>query len=336
MKNDFSSIFNFLSGKPYNAEIILIGIEDLILWNAYLIHQKLDKETVVEVCSAFLADIMEVPKPVNDPVYYAHSHAKRCIYAAFKKEVSLESLAPIAAPTSDPTSAPSFEEVPEANLNMLVEIPHNVDFISPIKESKIDQRIRILYCSLVGSLSYEEAVKLSEQKSALGYLVSASLFRSMTQDKGYDLGSRVDEDFYNVLGMTACEEEVLIALMMARVRQKWVVPAYILMGSNFFVSMYSFWGEVLFPSREESFRSLFRYAQVYCYLDRSYKVVDSKFAEKSCAKKYGMRIRDVRNRYLQTKKILRMSSDYVTAYLKQLEKSASKFKMLMKQKEKGD
>ena len=331
MKPDFNSLFQFLAGKPYDPAEILKCVEKIVYWNAHVLRRKLDKETVVEVCSAYLCDIMEAAKPVHDPTRYAHAHAKRCIYAVFKKEASLDVMPQVASPQE----TMSTESLEGLSVDPMMEVSQNVDFITPVREARIHPKIKETYCRLVGGLSYEDALSVSVEHNPLGFLVSSALFRKMCYDKGYDLGSRSDEDVTSSLGFTSQEEETLLALMMARVQQKWVVPAYILMGSNFFVAMYSFWGEKLFPTKRNSFRSLFRCVQIYCYLDRAYKTVDHEYANKTCAKKFSMRVRDIRVKYSQAKQILKRYDGYVDFYCNQLVRAGKRFGLVAAKKKSG-
>jgi len=300
MLKDFATLQALLRDEEFDANVVLKDIEDVLYVNASRMHRRLDRDLILELRSVYFEDIWTMDRPVEEPLRFIHSHAKRVIYASTPRHVSLDSLPPVFVATTR-TENPC-------------------DILAPVLGTALHQKIKDTYEELVGPITYTQAAAIAATQSYLGQMIAGAMFKRMGQGvTGYEPTIIADEDEeVSCLNLSTREKEVLIGVICAKLGKKWAPPAYVLMGDTFVLALFSFLGSAFAPEQEGYFRNVFLSSRVYCHLTKLYRERGKESAERACGKRFGLRRRDVQNRFGHIVRLLKRYDAFTATYCRQL------------------
>lgn len=295
MKTEFCQfLIKFLKGQnEIDPDNIVNDIKLLLCTIAKKNNRSFSEDDMSDLVSEFVVNAWEINRPVNDPHCYMNHLAKKLIFTS-NNEHSKVVFREEKFPVSD-----------ISNINPL-------DITSSVIKSKLPSKFKEKYIEIVQRFTACDIIGAVESGTFLGDIIVSSLI-SLNNNIHVP---EIPENFK----INSQQEEVLLAVVLMKLKKKWSIPFYIFLGQKFFISIFSFGGPVFAPGSKKYFRNIFLSVQVYCTMERVMRGQSYNDSMSIVSKKFNSRKRDIDVSYRRVKKILERYDEYINSCIRRLEK----------------
>ena len=295
MKTEFCQfLIKFLEGQnEIDPDNIVNDIRLLLYTIAKKNNRSFSEDDMSDLVSEFVLNAWEINRPVNDPHCYMNHLAKKLIFTS-NNEHSKVVFREEKLPVSDISNINPF------------------DITSSVIKSKLPSRFKEKYIEIVHRFNTCDIVDVVESGTFLGDIIVSSL---MSLNNNTQV-PKILENFK----INSQQEEILLAVVLMKLKKKWSIPFYIFLGPKFFISIFSFGGIIFAPGLKKYFRNIFLSVQIYCAMERVMKSQGYNESMSIVSKKFNSRKRDVDVRYRRVKKILERYNEYINKCIRRIVK----------------